>query len=409
MRQLIALLLAALILQGAYTVPAQSPDTATEPQPPAGEMPTGAQWADYYARVILHSQPDGEDYTACSPEDGAFYLSLYGIPVQGDESFGYAVYTVGGVDAREIAVVCGSPAGAAGMEEYRKNRVADFTGYVPDQAALAEKGLVLEGNMQVLLLCSEPEKAREALAQDYPDLLLERYDQEETAYDWTQYYDGRGYRRFIPPNLVDMTLYDTSAIRAAYASGDPGDYLSEKDAAILKKCREILSACVTGDMTDFEKELALHDWIVDHCEYDLTARYSLSATGRPDNKNPYGLLVEGYGVCLGYATSFQLLMDLAGVECITVVGASVNSSRDHAWNMVKLEGEWYCVDPTWDDPVFSSDPALYPAPWLAERHHRYFNVTSDHMRETGHQWDYDSVPEASATRFRWDGIGVLPQ
>ena len=90
-----------------------------------------------------------------------------------------------------------------------------------------------------------------------------------------------------------------------------------------------------------------------------------------------------------------------------MVGVGLNTD-DHAWNMVKLDGEWYCVDLTWDDPVFSVDPAFYLPSWLAERHHRYFNVTSDDMRETGHQWDYDSVPEAAATRFRWDGVGQKP-
>ena len=44
-------------------------------------------------------------------------------------------------------------------------------------------------------------------------------------------------------------------------------------------------------------------------------------------------------------------------------------------------------------------------PWQ----HRYFNVTSQELRESDHQWDYESIPEAAATRFRWDGTGELPQ
>ncbi len=405
MRKLAAMLLAALLLQGTYGPVSQMPDTVR------GSV-TIEETGAALAQTILNSQSDGESYTALFAEDVEFYLTqVYDVSLD-DPTGGAAIYVVGGVNAREIAVIWGKDVGqrdnAEALDTYRQNRYADFFGYAPDQAELVKIGQVLSGeNWLVLLLCAEPEKAREALARDYPGLALERYDQKETSYDWRQYYDERGYRRFISPNLVDMTLYDTGPILAAYATGNSRG-LSEKDAAILQKCRGILSACVTDGMTDFEKELALHDWLVDNCGYDLTARYSLSATGRADNKNPYGLLVEGYGVCLGYATSFQLLMDLAGVECITVVGASVNSSRDHAWNMVKLEGEWYCVDLTWDDPVFSVDPAFYLPSWLAERHHRYFNVTSDDMRETGHQWDYDSVPEAAATRFRWDGVGQKP-
>ena len=41
--------------------------------------------------------------------------------------------------------------------------------------------------------------------------------------------------------------------------------------------------------------------------------------------------------------------------------------------------------------------------------HRYFNVTSQHMRDTDHQWDYLYVPEATATHYFWDGAGALPQ
>jgi transglutaminase/protease-like cytokinesis protein 3 len=134
--------------------------------------------------------------------------------------------------------------------------------------------------------------------------------------------------------------------------------------------------------------------------YDTTVYDRRTPQGQADNTDPYGMLVGGYGICLGYATTFQLLMDLAGVECITVVGAAADSTEDHAWNMVRLEGEWYCVDPTWDDN--SHDTSV-------KSRHRYFNVTSDHMAQTNHQWDYENTPEAIATRFRWDGTGPLPQ
>ena len=111
----------------------------------------------------------------------------------------------------------------------------------------------------------------------------------------------------------------------------------------------------------------------------------------------------GYGNCLGYSTTFQLLMDLCDVECITVVGAAFDSMEDHAWNMVRLDGEWYCVDVTWDDPTMGNGNTNSVV------RHRYFNVTSQHMRDTDHQWDYLYVPEATATHYFWDGAGALPQ
>ena len=204
-----------------------------------------------------------------------------------------------------------------------------------------------------------------------------------------------------------MTLYDTTAIKEAWETGDDSG-LSEKEAAVLAWCRETWEVqCIEG-RSDIQKEILLHGLLVRVGSYDQTVHDPNTPMGREDNTNPYGLLIRGYGICLGYATTFQLLMDLAGVECITVVGASSSSNNDHAWNMVKLEGEWYCVDPTWDDPTIS-DPSAYSRVELAQRQHRYFNVTSDHMRQTDHQWDYENVPEATATRFRWDGVGEYPQ
>ena len=165
----------------------------------------------------------------------------------------------------------------------------------------------------------------------------------------------------------------------------------------------MLGELITDDMTDFQKELAVHDWIVEHGSYDQTVHSNPGHSGRTGYRDPYGILVGGYGNCMGYSTTFQLLMDLCDVECITVVGAAFDSMEDHAWNMVKLDGEWYCVDVTWDDPTMGNGNTN------SVIRHRYFNVTSDRMRESDHQWDYLYVPEATATYYRWDGAGALPQ
>ena len=110
------------------------------------------------------------------------------------------------------------------------------------------------------------------------------------------------------------------------------------------------------------------------------------------------LLVEGQAICMGYANTFQLFMDLLDIPCVTVIGASGGSREDHAWNLVQLDGDWYAVDTTWDDPLGS----YVGVPAANEKeHHRYFNVTSDFLRQTDHQWDYDAVQEATGTRWTW--------
>lgn len=436
MKRKIILWLLALSLLTSCAAPAGEslgPSSPMETGSPAPTETVGSETgvtADAVARAIVASQPDKESYVARIGEAGgeapdgdlAFYLELYG--VDWDVVSDAAIYTVGGVDAREIAVLdlyrgslnYDTASTAKALEEYRQNRLADFVGYAPEQAELVEQGQTAEGDGWVtLLICSDVPAAREALevlagTEPEPVPALASTSQPAPTLtpnpDARYKEDGRGYLPFLPPNEVDMTLYDTAAILAAWTAGDKST-LEEIDRRILERAEEVLAECVTEGMTDFEKELALHDWIVDNGHYDQTAHDPATPDGLPHSKDPYGILVEGYGICLGYATTFQLLMDLAGVECITVTGASGWSREDHAWNLVKLEGEWYGVDVTWDDQTLA-DPGAYSEEELSRRHHVYFNITSDELRSDNRQWDYDSVPEATAIRFRWDGAGTLP-
>lgn len=193
---------------------------------------------------------------------------------------------------------------------------------------------------------------------------------------------------FVDPEKEDMTVYDTSAILAAWKKRDPSG-LSDYNRAIYNAAVRVLEDTVQDNMTGYEKEYALYMWTITHVEYDRDLQDTLAAVSR-DSYTPYGGLVNHKGICLGFASAFQLLMDMAGVECITVVGAAENSTEDHAWNQVRLDGEWYCVDATWDYGYYPTLGNLY-----------WFNRTSDFFAETspGHQWDYGSVPEAEGTQY----------
>ena len=402
------------------------------------------------ALAVVESQRDLEGLPALAGQDLADHLSaLCGL----DDWEAGAVYAAGGMDAREITVVLLADEAAAEaavdrLEAYRLERQGDFFGYAPEEADRLDRAAVLQrGRWAALLVCDDPESAQaaldaclageappaeepsaaptpehvEALAPVTPDLTPEPSPTpavpsptpapagtpgESAPPIVNPGLDVSGFVPFSPPNDADMTRYDTSAIQKAWETGEEGA-LSEKDAAILTRCREVLGELISEDMTDFEKELAVHDWIVEHGEYDDTVYSNAERVGRSGYQDPYGILVGGYGNCLGYASAFQLLMELCGVECTTVVGASFRSLSDHAWNMVKLDGEWYCVDVTWDDSL--SNPEEASPDIVAYYRYRYFNVTSQWMRETDHQWDYLEVPEATAVRYRWDGAGPLPE
>ena len=94
----------------------------------------------------------------------------------------------------------------------------------------------------------------------------------------------------------------------------------------------------------------VHDYLVENIEYDTTVSQS-------NIYNVYGALVNGRAVCEGYARSFKYLMDKLGIPCTLVIGTGTNSqgqTENHAWNYVQLNGTWYAIDCTWDDPVSST-------------------------------------------------------
>lgn len=169
--------------------------------------------------------------------------------------------------------------------------------------------------------------------------------------------------------------------------GDPAG-LSAHDRAIYDSAADVLESILRSSMDGFAKEAAIYEWLLQNVEYDWTHTDVMAETPR-ESYTPYGGLVNHTAVCLGYATTFQLLMELAGIECITVVGAGAASAEDHAWNMVRLDGEWYCADVTWDRGYWEEGQPN-------GREWRFFNVTNDYMARTDHQWDYDHVPEATA-------------
>ena len=95
--------------------------------------------------------------------------------------------------------------------------------------------------------------------------------------------------------------------------------------------------------TDYEKLKYIHDWIADNTEY-----LDDDTIGNIGTAN--GPIIDGVAVCAGYALAFQYLARSLGFDCIYVIGlGNKGATVRHGWNMVKLDGEWYNVDVTWDD------------------------------------------------------------
>lgn len=130
----------------------------------------------------------------------------------------------------------------------------------------------------------------------------------------------------------------------------------------LETAETILAGMPTG--SDYEKELYLHDALIKKVTYTYS---------KLEEQNGYTTLVEGKGVCAGYAFALQYLLMRAGIQSYYVVG---DSGGDHAWNMVKIDGKWYFLDATWDDPLTGSGSDSAYSPF-----HTYFNLSAEMMAE----------------------------
>lgn len=107
--------------------------------------------------------------------------------------------------------------------------------------------------------------------------------------------------------------------------------------------KDIVDDIITSKMSEFEKALTIHDWLIFNLDYDFTfSNYYVEET-----------LTDRKCVCQGYALTFQLMCKLAGLESIFVSGTGYSSGEwgGHAWNQVRIDGVWYNVDVTWDDPA----------------------------------------------------------
>lgn len=133
------------------------------------------------------------------------------------------------------------------------------------------------------------------------------------------------------------------------------EYAAQKEE-LDKVCDKVISS-LTKPEDEWQTEFEIHNYIIDNCKYKLVE-------GNLVYSSVYGALVNGEAACEGYSKAAKLLLNKAGIECSVVCGNAVDSdgeSQRHMWNAVKINGDCYYLDCTWDDPVSAdgSDTKLY--------------------------------------------------
>lgn len=132
------------------------------------------------------------------------------------------------------------------------------------------------------------------------------------------------------------------------------DEILQRQQEIFLKSKEIVDECITDNMDDEEKCIALYNYLNDNTVYDDEAVEEAEKNNfRKDDNwkeaedafNAYGIIVKETGVCQSYALSYKLLCSLCGVESKVITGY-LNGSLPHAWSAVRLDGDWYQTDCT---------------------------------------------------------------
>ena len=164
---------------------------------------------------------------------------------------------------------------------------------------------------------------------------------------------------YLSPNKMYLNIETTTkgsnvSYNVYINSGNEANYLIDEFSSkaqidtAMNQIEQVRTKILQNSRNNtYENIKMVHDYLVQNIEYD-------TSISKENIYNVYGAMVKGEAVCEGYARSFKYLMDSLGILCTLVIGKGTNSAgktENHAWNYVQVDGNWYAIDCTWDDPV----------------------------------------------------------
>lgn len=180
---------------------------------------------------------------------------------------------------------------------------------------------------------------------------------------------------------MNYTIKSTTHISDAYKSGDTSK-LNDRDKETLDMAKAVIEEIIKDDMTEFEKEEAVYKYLTKGMKA-TTSILTVIADTSGDYDNPHDVLKNHSAVCVGYATTFRLFMQMLGIECRVVH----NTSLSHSWDLVKLDdGCWYHTDCYMDN-----ESANY----------RNFNMDDVACRNSGHEWNTGYFEPATGKKYNY--------
>lgn len=205
------------------------------------------------------------------------------------------------------------------------------------------------------------------------------------------FYTGRQFSKEVVDGTEQIVKLDLTYSDAYMKNGAVNTVKIERDKRKVNAEAKKALAVVNDEMSDVEKAMVLHDYLVGLLEYNDSKSKSSRLT-------TVGALVEHKANCQGYSVTYKMLLEKAGIaaECLS------SRKMSHMWNLVKVGGKWYHVDVTWDDPVNEKT--------LKEQYgivlHDNFLLSNAGIKRSGH---YDcNTKEAVSTKYDnayWKKVG----
>lgn len=174
-------------------------------------------------------------------------------------------------------------------------------------------------------------------------------------------------------------IISTTQISDAYKSGNDSG-LDYKDKETLQMASDVLKKIIKDDMNNYEKELAVYKWMYKHVGQGQSHVVALPGSNS-SAYTPHDVLSGHGSVCVGYATTFRLFMNMLDMDCHIV------HNEYHSWDMVQLDdNEWYQVD------IYTDVSG--------KTQYQNFNMT-DEIARNSHDWDDSALPEAKGIKYSY--------
>ena len=183
----------------------------------------------------------------------------------------------------------------------------------------------------------------------------------------------------------------------AYLSNVTLQYYTGYNHYLFNRMANRLLDAVKDIDNDYDKALTLYNMLEVYVQYD----YDALGVDPTDSEgmmaySAYGAIVNGKAVCEGYSEAYQYLLQKLGIQSYIVTGSNKKGEL-HEWNLLRLDGNYYYADTTWDD-----------SGRVDEIFHNYFNITTARLLE-GHIIDdpYGMLPDCFSTEMAYNYENVF--